>query len=140
MKFLTLLGVSVHGSGSKCFDLHGHNKMPIGLDKTHPKQVKCFNEKKYKNRSETFILHYKTWAVVKDRKYVLVHAVKCTNATLAKSVFKILAFTFLNLIGDFSANSKGDATICTNLNSTYTRMLCVQKLSILFSQFREEDV
>ena len=29
----------------------------IGLDKTHPKQVKCFNEKKYKNRSQTFILH-----------------------------------------------------------------------------------
>ena len=28
----------------------------IGLDKTHPKQVKCFNEKKYKNRSQTFIL------------------------------------------------------------------------------------
>ena len=30
---------------------------PIGLDKTHPKQVKCFYEKKHKNRSQTFILH-----------------------------------------------------------------------------------
>ena len=69
---------------------------PIGLDKTHPKQVKCFNEKKHKNRSQTFILHYRTWEVVKDRKYVLVHAVKCIIATLAKYVFKILAFTFLN--------------------------------------------
>ena len=58
---------------------------PIGLDKTHPKQVKCFNEKKHKNRSQRFILHYKTWAMVKDRKYVLVHAVKCIIATLAKS-------------------------------------------------------
>ena len=70
--------------------------MPIGLDKTHPKQVKRFNEKKHKNRSQTFILHYKTWAMVKDIKYVLVHVVKCIIAPLAKSVFKILAFTFLN--------------------------------------------
>ena len=69
---------------------------PIGLDKTHPKQVKGFNEKKHKNRSQTFILHYKTWEVVKDKKYVLVYAVKCIIATLAKLVFKILAFTFLN--------------------------------------------
>ena len=69
---------------------------PIGLDKTHPKQVKCFNEKKHKNHSQTFILHYKTQAVVKNRRYVLVHAVKCIIATLATSVFKILAFTFLN--------------------------------------------
>ena len=44
---------------------------PIGLDKTHPKLEKCFNEKKHKNRSQTFILHYKTRAVVNDRKYVL---------------------------------------------------------------------
>ena len=69
---------------------------PIGLDKTHPKQVKCFNKKKHKNCSQTFLLHYRTWDVVKDRKYVLVHAVECIIATLAKSVFKILAFTFLN--------------------------------------------
>ena len=69
---------------------------PIGLDKTHPKQVKCFYEKKHKNRSQTFILHYRTWAVVKDRKYVQVHAVKSIIVTLAKSVFKILAFTFLH--------------------------------------------
>ena len=64
---------------------------PIGLDKTHPKQVKCFNEKKHKNRSQTFILQHKTWAVIKDRKHVLVHVhvVKCIIATLAKSVFKI---------------------------------------------------
>ena len=70
--------------------------MPIGLDKTHPKQVKCFSEKKHKNHSQTFSLHYKTWAVEKDRKFVLAHAVKCIIATLAKSVFKILAFTFVN--------------------------------------------
>ena len=31
----------------------------IGLDKIHPKQVKCFTEKKHKNRSQMFILHYK---------------------------------------------------------------------------------
>ena len=62
------------------------------------------------------------------------------NATLKKSVFKILAFTFLYEIGYFSAKTAGGATICTNLNSTYTRMLCVQKLKILFGQFREEDV
>ena len=37
---------------------------PTGMDKTHPKQVKCFNGKKHK---KTFILHYKTWAVLKDR-------------------------------------------------------------------------
>ena len=37
---------------------------PIGLDKTHPKKVKCFNEEKHKNRSQTFILHYKPWAVI----------------------------------------------------------------------------
>ena len=60
--------------------------MPIGLDKTHPKQVKCLNEKKHKNRSQTFILHYRTWEVVKNRKHVLVHAVECIIATLAKSV------------------------------------------------------
>ena len=30
---------------------------------------------------------------IKDRKYVLVHAVKCIIATPAKSVFKILDFT-----------------------------------------------
>ena len=47
---------------------------PIGLDKTQLKQAKCFYEKKHKNRSQTFILHYKTWAVVKDKKYLLVHA------------------------------------------------------------------
>ena len=114
--------------------------MPIGLNKTHPKQVKRFNEKKHKNRSQTFISHYKTWAGVKDRNYMLVHATECIIATLAKSVFKILAFTFLNKIGIFSANTAGDATICTNLNSSYTRMLCVRKLTILSSQFREEEV
>ena len=69
------------------------------------------------------------------KRFVLVHAVKCIFATLAKSVFNSLAFTFLN-----SANTKGDATNCTNLNSTCTRMLCVQKLRILFIQFREKDV
>ena len=53
-----------------------------------PKQLKCFNEKKHKNRSQTFILHYKTWAMVKERKYVLVHAVKCIIAPLAKSVLR----------------------------------------------------
>ena len=84
-----------YGSGYKCFDLHGRIT-PIGLDKTHPKQVKCFNEKKHKNRSQTFILHYGTREVVKDKKYVLVHAVECIITTLAKLVFKILAFTFLN--------------------------------------------
>ena len=52
--------------------------------------------RKTQNRSPTFILHYKTWAVVKERKYMLVHAVKCIVATLAKPVFNILAFTFLN--------------------------------------------
>ena len=72
--------------------------------------------------------------------YVLVHAVKCIIATLAKLVFKVLAFTFLNLIGNFSANTTCDATIYTNLYSTYTKMLCMQKLRNLFSQFREEDV
>ena len=113
---------------------------PIGLDKTHPKQVKCFYEKKHKNHSQTFILHYKTWAVVSDRKYVLEHAIQCIIATLAKSVFKILAFTFLYEIGIFSAKTAGDATICTNLNCTYTRIICVPKLRILFSHFREEDV
>ena len=41
---------------------------PIGLDKKHPKQVKCFNQKKHKNRSQTFILHYKTWAVISDKR------------------------------------------------------------------------
>ena len=51
--------------------------------------------------------------------------------------FKVL---FKYLIGIFSANTAGDATICTNLNSTYARLLCVQKLRIPFSQFREEDV
>ena len=66
---------------------------PIGLDKEHPKQVKCFNKEKHKNRSQKFILHYKTWAVIKDRKNVLVHAVKCIIAIPSKSVS---AFTFLN--------------------------------------------
>ena len=64
--------------------------MPIGLEKTHPKQAKCFYEKKHK-MAQTFILHYKIWAVVKDRKYVLVHAVKSIIANLERSVFKILA-------------------------------------------------
>ena len=50
--------------------------------------------KKHINHFQTFILHYKTWAVVKDRNYMLVHAIECIIATLAKSVFKILAFTF----------------------------------------------
>ena len=71
---------------------------------------------------------------------MLVHATECIIATLAKSVFQILTFTFLNKIGIFSANTAADATICTNLNSSYTRMLCVRKLTILSSQFREEEV
>ena len=50
------------------------------------------------------------------------------NCKTSKMVFKILAFTFLYEIGYFLAKTAGDATICTNLNSTYTRMLCVQKL------------
>ena len=58
--------------------------MPIGLDKTHPQTSKVFYEKKHKNCSHTFILHYKTWAVASDRKYVLVHSVKSIIATLAK--------------------------------------------------------
>ena len=78
--------------------------------------------------------------MIKDRNYMLVHATECIIATLAKSVFKILAFTFLYEIGYFSAKTTGDATIFTNLNSTNTRVLCVQKLRILFSHFREEDV
>ena len=71
---------------------------------------------------------------------MFVHPFKRRIANLAKSVFKILAFTFLYEIGYFSAKTKGYAKIFTNLNSTYTRMLCVQKLRILFSHFREEDV
>ena len=77
---------------------------------------------------------------MKNEKYEFVHSFKCRNANLAKSVFKILAFTFFYEIGYFSAKTTGDATIFTNLNSTYIRMLCVQKLRIQFSQFREEDV
>ena len=87
------------------------------------------------------LFHKKTTKpILKNKKYELVHPFKCRIAKLAKSVFKILAFTFLYEIGYFSAKTAGDATICTNLNSTYTRMLCVQKLKILFSQFREKDV
>ena len=37
-----------------------------------------------------FILHYKTWAVVKDRKYVLVHAIKCIIANLFKLNWRFL--------------------------------------------------
>ena len=77
---------------------------------------------------------------MKNEKNEFVHPFKCRIANLAKSVFKILAFTFLYEIGYFSAKTTGDATIFTNLNSTYIRMLCLQKLRILFSQFREEDV
>ena len=35
--------------------IHTATLMPIGLDKTHPKQVKCFYEKKHKNHSHTLI-------------------------------------------------------------------------------------
>ena len=77
---------------------------------------------------------------MKNQKYELVHLFKRRIAKIAKLVFKILAFTFLEEIFYFSAKTAGDATICTKLNSTYTRMLCVQKLRILFSHFREEDV
>ena len=64
---------------------------------------------------------------MKNEKYEFVHPFKCRIANLAKSVFKILAFTFLYEIGYFSAKTTGGATIFTNLNSTYIRMLCVQK-------------
>ena len=87
------------------------------------------------------LFHKKTTKpIMKNEKYEFVNPFKCRIANLAKSVFKILAFTFLYEIGYFSAKTTGDATIFTNLNSTYIRMLCVQKLRILFSQFREEDV
>ena len=76
---------------------------------------------------------------MKNEKYEFVNPFECRIANLAKSS-KILAFTFLYEIGYFSAKTTGDATIFTNLNSTYIRMLCLQKLIILFSQFREEDV
>ena len=57
--------VRYNESGYKCFDLHRHiNAYWLGQDT--PKQVECLNEKKHKNRSPTFILHYKTWALVKE--------------------------------------------------------------------------
>ena len=66
------------------------------------------------------LFHKKTTKpILKNKKYELVHPFKCRIAKLAKSVFKILAFTFLYEIGYFSAKTAGDATICTNLNSTY---------------------
>ena len=55
---------------------------------------------------------------MKNEKYEFVHPFKCRIANLAKSVFKILAFTFLYEIGYFSAKTTGDATIFTKLNST----------------------
>ena len=88
------------------------------------------------------LFHKKTTKpIMKNEQYEFVHPFKCriaNLANLAKLVFKILAFTFLYEIGYFSAKTTGDATIFTNLNSTYIRMFCVQKLRILFSRFRED--
>ena len=69
---------------------------PIGLNKTHPKQVKCFKAKKHKNGSRQFISQKTTKPILKNKKYQLVHPFKCRIAKLAESVFKILAFTFLH--------------------------------------------
>ena len=67
-----------------------HNAYWLGQDTPHRSVLMRKNTKIVLKR-----LLYITLEVVKDRKYVIVHAVECIIATLAKSVFKI-AFTFLN--------------------------------------------
>ena len=76
-----------------------------------------------KNGSQQFISQKTTKPILK-KKYELVNPFKCRIAKLAESVFKNLAFIFLYEIGYFSAKTSGDATICTNLNSTYA--LCAK--------------
>ena len=63
----------------------------------------------------------------KKRKYVLEHAFKRITAKLAKVSFQDQRLLI---------NIKGEATVYTNLIYTYIRMLCVEKLRILFSPFR----
>ena len=63
---------------------------------------------------------------MKNEKYEFEHPFKCRIANLAKSVFKILAFTFLYEIGYFSAKTTGDATIFTLKFYLYKDALCAK--------------